>query len=62
MEIFLAPSYGVYILQLMRFARVYSNDSDFKKKQQQKKLVHCQGYRYHKLRKSFSKIFHRVCI
>ena len=32
MEMFLAPSCGVYILKLMRFARVCSNVSDSNKK------------------------------
>ena len=53
------PSYGVYISQLIRFARVCSHVDDFNicnKCLTAKLLKH--GYRYHKLRKFFSK-FHR---
>ena len=53
-------SYGVYISQLIRFARVSSNVSDFNN---QNKLLTAQllnqGYRYHKLRKAFSKFYRR---
>ena len=47
-----SPSYGVYISQLIRFARVWSNVDDFNNR----KLVLTakflkQGYRYHKIRK-----------
>ena len=47
-------SYGVYILQLLRFARAFSNVSDFncRNKALTAKLL-TQGYRYHKLRKAF---------
>ena len=50
------PSYGVYISQLIRFARVCSHVDDFNtcNKCLTAKL-HKQGYRYHKLRKAFSK-------
>ena len=41
-------SYGVYISQLIRFARVCSHVDDFNTR----KLLK-QGYRYHKLRKAF---------
>ena len=51
MVTFLA-SYGVYISQLIRFARVCNHVTDFnaRKKYLTAKLVQ-QGYRYHKLRK-----------
>ena len=49
------PSYGVYISQLIRFARVCSHVDDFntRNKRLTAKLLK-QGYRYHKLRKAFS--------
>ena len=55
-----APSYGVYIYQLIRFARVYSNVDDFNNRNLflTAKLLK-QGYRYHKIRKTFSKFYHR---
>ena len=49
-------SYGVYISQLIRFARASSYVADFNTHNlllTQKLLK--QGYRYHKLRKTFSK-------
>ena len=53
-------SYGVYISQLIRFARASSNVSDFncRNKALTAKLLK-QGYRYHKLRKAFSKFYRR---
>ena len=50
------PSYGVYISQLIRFARASSHVTDFNNRNKflTAKLLK-QGYRYHKLRKSFSK-------
>ena len=53
-------SYGVYISQLIRFARVSSNVSDFncRNKALTAKLLK-QGYHYHKLRKAFSKFYRR---
>ena len=50
------PSYGVYISQLIRFARVCSHVEDFKARNKclTAKLLK-QGYRYHTLRKTFSK-------
>ena len=44
------PSYGIYILQLVRFARCYSSVFDFHSKNLQitSKLL-TQGYRYHNL-------------
>ena len=52
------PSYGIYILQLVRFARCCISVLDFHCKNLQitSKLL-TQGYRYHKLRKTFGKFF-----
>ena len=52
--------YGVYISQLIRFARVSSHVVDFnaRNKSLTAKLLQ-QGYRYHKLRKTFSKFYRR---
>ena len=49
-------SYGINISQLIRFARASSNVSDFncRNKALTAKFLR-QGYRYHKLRKAFSK-------
>ena len=54
------PSYGVYISQLIRFARVCSHVDDFntRNKSLTAKLLK-QGYRYHKLKKAFSKFYRR---
>ena len=48
-----SPSYGVFISQLIRFARVCSNVDDFNNTNLflTSKLLK-QGYRYHKIRKS----------
>ena len=53
-------SYGVYISQLIRFARGSSYITDFNthNKLLTQKLLK-QGYRYHKLRKTFSKSYRR---
>ena len=53
-------SYGVYISQLIRFARMCSNVDDFNNRNLilTAKLLK-QGYRYHKIRKAFSKLYHR---
>ena len=55
-----SPSYGVYISQLIRFARVCSNVDDFNSRNLflTAKLLK-QGYRYHKIRKAFSKFYYR---
>ena len=55
-----AASYGVYISQLIRFARVSSHVTDFntRNKLLTAKLRN-QGFRYHKLRKTFSKFYRR---
>ena len=52
------PSYGIYISQLLRFARCCTSVFDFHSKNLQitSKLL-TQGYRYHKLRKTFGKFF-----
>ena len=54
------PYYVVYISQLIRFARVCSHVDDFytRNKCLTAKLLK-QGYRYHKLRKAFSKFYCR---
>ena len=55
-----SASYGVYISQLIRFARVSSHEADFSARNKSliTKLLQ-QGYRYHKLRKTFSKFYRR---
>ena len=55
-----SPSYGVYISQLIRFARVCSYVGDFNNRNLflTAKLLK-QGYRYNKIRKTFSKFDHR---
>ena len=55
-----SPSYGIYISQLIRFARVCSNVDVFNNRNLYltAKLLK-QGYRYHKIRKAFSKFYHR---
>ena len=55
-----SPSYGVYISQLIRFARMCSNVGDFNNRNLflTAKLLK-QGYRYHKIRKAFSKFYNR---
>ena len=55
-----AASYGVYISQLIRFARVSSRVTDFntRNKLLTAKLLN-QDYRFHKLRKAFSKFYRR---
>ena len=55
-----SPSYGVYISQLIRFARVCSGVDDFNNRNlflTAKLLKKC--YRYHKILKAFSKFYHR---
>ena len=55
-----SPSYGVYISQLICFARVCSYVDDFNNRDLflTAKLLK-QGYIYHKTRKAFSKFYHR---
>ena len=52
------PSYGVYISQLIRFARASSHVTDFNNHNKflTAKLLK-QGYRYHNLHKAFSKFY-----
>ena len=54
-----STSYGVYISQLNRFARVCSHVADINNRSTflTSKLLK-QGYRYHKLRKAFSKFYY----
>ena len=55
-----STSYGVYISQLIRFARASSYVADFNTRNNllTQKLLK-QGYQYHKLRKTFSKLYRR---
>ena len=55
-----STAYGVYVSQLIRFARVSSHVAYFtaRNKSLTAKLLQ-QGYRYHKLRKTFSKFNRR---
>ena len=55
-----SPSYGVYISQLIRFAKVSSHVSVFNIRNKfltAKPLK--KGYRYHKLRQAFSRFYRR---
>ena len=56
----LSTPYGIYISQLIRFARVSSHVDDFNtlNKVLTAKLLR-QGYRYHKICKAFSKCYRR---
>ena len=56
----ISTSYGVYISQLVRFARAsgYVTDFNTRIKLLTQKLLE-QGYLYHKLRKTFSKCYRR---
>ena len=61
MEMFLAPLPIVYIFRsLFVFVRMCSNVDDFNNRNLflTAKLIK-QGYRYHEIRKAFSKYFHR---
>ena len=55
-----STSYGVYLSQLIRFARVSGHvaESNARNKSLTTKFLQ-QGYRYQKLRKTFSKFYHR---
>ena len=55
-----SPPYGVYISQIIRFARVCSYVDDINNRNLflTAKLLK-QGYRYHKIRKAFSQFYHR---
>ena len=54
------PSYGVYISQLIHFARASSHVTDFNNRNKflTAKILK-QGYRYHKHRNAFSKFYRR---
>ena len=53
-----STSYGVYISQLIRFARASSYVADFNTRNKLlAQKLHKQCYRYHKLRKTFSKSY-----
>ena len=55
-----STSYGVYISQLIRFAGVSSHvDDSFTRNQVLTAKLRRQGYRYHKLRKAFTKFYRR---
>ena len=55
-----STSCGVYISQLIRFARVSSHVDDFNTRNKVLTAILLrQGYRYHKLRKAFSKFYRR---
>ena len=60
---FRSTSYGVYISQLIRFARasIYVSDFNTRNKLLTQKLLK-QGYRYHKLHKIFSKFYRRYYV
>ena len=53
-----STSYGVYISQIIRFARASSHVADFntRNKLLSQKLLK-QGYPYHKLHKTFPKVY-----
>lgn len=55
-----STSYGIYISQLVRFARAcsYVEDFNIRNLSMTKKLLK-QGFLYHKLRKSFARFFHK---
>ena len=55
------PSYGVYISQLIRFARASLHVTDFNNRNKflTAKLLK-QGYQYHKLHKAFTKFYCRI--
>ena len=55
-----STEYGVYISELIRSARASSHVADFSTRNKliTQKLLN-QGYRYHKLRKTFSKFYRR---
>ena len=57
-----SPAYGVYISQLIHFARVCSNADDFNNRSlflTAKLFKQAYRYRYHKVKKAFSKLYHR---
>ena len=52
-------SYGMYISQLIRFARASSNENFSCRNKALTAKLHRQRYGYHKLRKTFSKFYRR---
>ena len=55
-----STSYSICISRLIRYARVCSNVDDFNKRNLFLTAKYLkQGYRYHKIRKAFSKFYHR---
>ena len=55
-----SPTNGAYLSQLIRFARVCSNDDDFNNRNLfLTAYILKQGYRYHRIQKAFSKFYHR---
>lgn len=55
-----APSYGIYISQLVRYARACSHVIDFNiRNLSLTEKILKQGYQFHKLRKTFAKFYHR---
>ena len=60
MDVPRSTSYGVYIPQLIRFARASSHVADFHTRNKLLTEKHLKpGYWYHKLRKTFSKFYRR---
>ena len=56
----MVTSYGVYFSQLIRFARASNHVADFNTRfKLQTQTLLKQGYRFHKLRKTFSKFYRR---
>ena len=55
-----SPSYGLYISQLILFARAWSNVDDLNNRNLflTAKFLK-QGYRYHKIRNAFTKFYHK---
>ena len=55
-----STAYGVYVSQLIRFARVSSHVTDFSARNKSLTAELLQkGYGYHKLQKTFSKFYRR---
>ena len=55
-----STSYGVYISQLIRFARVSSHVDDINTRNKVlTATLLSEGYRYHKIRKAFSNFYRR---
>ena len=54
-----SPYYGVYISQLIRFVRVYSNINFYNRNLFLTAKLLKHEYRYNKIRKAFPKFYHR---